>query len=376
MPTRVVVLGAGFGGMELSTMLSDEVGDEVEVTLIDKGDAFVFGYAKLDVMFGRATLDDVRLPYSSFSHPSVRLLRETITAIDPEAKVVTTDAGSHEADILVVALGADYDIAATPGLAEADEFYSVAGAARVADVLADPQAGDYVVGICDAPYKCPPAPSECALLLHTHLTEHGVREDSTITLTTPLPSPVPPAPLASQVLLDEFAARDIRFIPGVRIASLDGEHGKVSLDNGDELAYDLFLGVPKHHAPQVVLDSGMAQDGYIPVDSYTLASRFPGVYACGDVATVGVPKAGVFSEGAAKVVARSIIAELRGTEPPQPYDGVGFCYVEFGDHRVGRVRVDFLSGPKPTGTLDGPSIEYAAEKAQWGAERRARWFGL
>ena len=131
MPTRVVVLGAGFGGLELSTMLSEEVGDAVEVTLIDAADAFVFGFAKLDVMFGRTTLDAVRLPYPAFTHPGVRLLRERVTAIDPVAKRVTTDAGTHEADILVVALGADYDIGATPGLAEAgNEFYSVAGAAR------------------------------------------------------------------------------------------------------------------------------------------------------------------------------------------------------------------------------------------------------
>ncbi|MBN1530133.1 MAG: FAD-dependent oxidoreductase [Thermoleophilaceae bacterium] len=377
MPTRVVVLGAGFGGMELSTMLSEEAGDLVEVTLVDSGDSFVFGFSKLDVLFGRTAVDSVRLPYSSFRHPSVRLLRETITAIDPAAKVVATDAGTHEADILVVALGADYDLTATPGLAEAgNEFYSVPGAARLAEILAAAEPGNYVIGVCDAPYKCPPAPSECALLLHNHLVARGIREESTITFTIPLPSPVPPAPEASRALLAEFAERDIRFVPGVRIASLDGARGIVLLDDGRELPYDVFLGVPKHHAPQVVLDSGMAEDGYIPVDPSTLASRFPDVYAVGDVATAGVPKAGVFSEGAAKVVARSIIARLHGGEAPAPYDGVGICYVEFGDDRVGRVRVDFLSGPKPTGSLDGPNAGYAAEKGEWAASRRARWFGV
>jgi sulfide:quinone oxidoreductase len=377
MGSRVVVLGAGFAGMELSTMLSEEVGDEVEVTLIDRGDAFVFGFSKLDVMFGRASLDSVRLPYSSFTHPGVRLLRETITTIDPVAKVVETDAGTYEADILVVGLGAEYDLAATPGLAEdGNEFYSVAGAARLGELLATPVEGNYVIGVCDAPFKCPPAPSECALLLHDHLVEHGVRERSTITFTMPLPSPVPPSPEASKALLGEFGERDIRFVPGARIAALEGARGIVSLDSGDELPYDLFLGVPKHQAPEVVLDSAMAEDGYIPVDSSTLATRFAGVYAAGDVATAGVPKAGVFSEGAAKVVARSIIAQVRGGEPPAPYDGIGTCYVEFGQGRVGRVNVDFLSGPHPTGSLDEPSAEYAAEKAEFGSSRRARWFAL
>ena len=137
MKTRVVVLGAGFGGLELATTLSEALGDDVDVTLIDKNDAFVFGYSKLDVMFGRTTPDAVRLPYRDIAKPGVRFLQETITAIDPEARRVTTDAGVHEADVLVVALGADYDLDATPGLAEGgNEFYSVAGAERLARAAA------------------------------------------------------------------------------------------------------------------------------------------------------------------------------------------------------------------------------------------------
>ena len=133
MKTRVVVLGAGFGGLELATTLSEALGDDVDVTLIDKNDAFVFGYSKLDVMFGRTTLDAVRLAYRDIAKPGVRFLQETVTAIDPEARRVTTDGGVHEADFLVVALGADYDLDATPGLAEGgNEFYSVAGAERLA----------------------------------------------------------------------------------------------------------------------------------------------------------------------------------------------------------------------------------------------------
>ena len=132
----VLVLGAGFGGLELSTTLSEALGDEVAVTLVDKGDAFVFGYSKLDVMFGRTTLDAVRLPYRDVVKPGVRFMRETITAIDPETRRVTTDVGVHEADVLVVALGADYDLDATPGLAEGGhEFYSVGGARRAGELL-------------------------------------------------------------------------------------------------------------------------------------------------------------------------------------------------------------------------------------------------
>ncbi len=374
--TRVVILGAGFGGLELASTLSEALGDEVDVTLIDKGDAFVFGFSKLDVMFGRTTLEAVRLPYREISKPGVRFLQETVTAIDPVARSVSTDGGVHEADFLVVALGADYDFDATPGLAEGgNEFYSVAGARRLGELLPTFTHGRAIVGVCGAPFKCPPAPSESALLLHDYLSTRGVRDDCEITLVLPLPTPVPPSPDTSRALEAAFAERDIKFVPGRRPSSLDPARGVVALDDGSELPYDLFLGVPRHRAPDVVIASGMTVDGYVPVDSATLATRFPGVYAVGDVTTAGVPKAGVFAEGAARVVAKSLIASIRGGEQPPPYDGIGICYIEFGAGRVGRVEVDFLSGPKPTGTFGEPSDALAADKRHFGSHRRARWFG-
>jgi sulfide:quinone oxidoreductase len=373
---RILVLGAGFGGLELATILSDAFGDEAGVTLIEASDAFVFGYSKLDVMFGRATAEDVRVAYSDIAKPGVTFLRERITAIDPHALRVTTTAGQHEADVLVVALGADYDFAATPGLAAGEnEFYSTAGAERIRDVLPTFARGRAIVGVCGAPFKCPPAPSEAALLLHDHLTQRGVRDDCEISLVMPFGTPVPPSPDTSKALLAAFAERKIEFVPGRRVASIDAVRGVVVLDDGTELPYDLFLGVPKHRAPDVVLESGMAEDGYIPVDSRSLETRFPNVYAVGDVASVGVPKAGVFSEGAARVVGTSIAARRRGGAQPEGFDGKGSCYVEFGAGRIGRVDVDFLSGPKPTGTFQEPSQQLVAEKKHFGASRRARWFG-
>jgi sulfide:quinone oxidoreductase len=376
MGTRVVILGAGFGGLELSTLLSEALGDGVEVTLIDKNDSFVFGFSKLDVMFGRTTPDAVRLSYSDIAKPGVRFLQQTVTAIDPEARRVTTDGGAHEADVLVVALGADYDLDATPGLAEGgNEFYSVAGAERLAELLPTFSRGRAIIGVCGAPFKCPPAPSEAALLLHDYLSARGVRADCEISFVIPLPSPVPPSPDTSRALVAAFAERDIEFVPDRRVSSLDPARGLAVLDDGSEMPYDLFLGVPKHRAPDVVIASGMTDDVYVPVNPRTLQTRFPGVYAIGDVAAVGVPKAGVFAEGPARVVAASLIANATRGEQPGPYDGRGSCYIEFGAGRVGRVDVDFLSGPKPTGSFQEPSGALVAEKQHFGSSRRARWFG-
>ncbi len=358
-------------------MLSDALGGDIDVTLIDKSDAFVFGFSKLDLMFGRMPPDAVRLAYRDIAMPGVRVLHETITAIDPVVRRVTTDAGAHDADVLVIALGADYDMDATPGLAEGgNEFYSVAGAERLATIIPTFSKGHAVIGVCGAPFKCPPAPSECALLLHEELTARGVRDACQISFVLPFGTPVPPSPETSAALVKEFAERDITVISGRRVAALDPARSIAILDDDSELPFDLFLGVPRHRAPDVVIASGMTEDGYVPVDSATLQARFPGVYAVGDVATAGVPKAGVFAEGAARVVAQTLIAELRGGQPAGPHLGRGTCYIEFGRGRVGSVDIDFLSGPSQTGRFNAPSAALVAEKERFGSSRRARWFGV
>lgn len=376
MKLRVVVLGAGFGGLELSSILSEAMGDKLDLTLIDKNDSFFFGFSKLDVMFGRKAPDAVRLAYRHIVKPGVRFHQEAITAIDPETRRVTTDRGTYEADVLVIALGADYDLSATPGLIEGgNEFYSFAGAERLREVLPTFSKGRAIVGVTSTPFKCPPAPSEAALLLHDHLTARGVRDACEISLVMPFGIPIPPSPATSKALLAAFAERGITFVPNRLVRALDPARRVAILDDKSEMAYGLFLGIPKHCVPDVVAASGMTEDGWIPVDPKTLKTRFPGVYAVGDVTSVGTPKAGVFSEGAARVVAAEIIAKAQDGEEPAAYRGIGSCYVEFGEERVGRVDVEFLAGP-PTGSFMEPSIALVGEKQHFGSSRRARWFGL
>ena len=372
---RIVVLGAGFGGLELTTRLSEELGDEVEVVLIDQSDGFVFGFSKLDVMFGRAVADAVFHPYRDLVKPGVRFVQATVRAIDPEARSVETDAGRFDADVMVVALGADLHPAATPGLVEGGhEFYTVAGAFATRDVLANFGGGRVIVGVTSTPFKCPPAPSETALLVHDYLTRRGLREASEVALVMPLPVPIPPSPDASRALLAAFAERGITWHPNQLVRALDPDRRMVVLADGGEMPYDLFLAVPVHRAPAVVSESQLCVDGWIPVDPLTLETTFPGVYAVGDVTSVGTPKAGVFAEGQAVVVADEIVARHRGDAPSQSYDGHGICYVEFGHDQVARVDVTFRSGEAPTGRLDGPSMEYAADKSEFGSSRIRRWF--
>src|SRR5713101_5156105 len=378
MRTRVVLLGAGFGGLELTTILSDAFGDAIDIVLIDRVDAFVFGFSKLDVMFGRRMPADVRHRYSDIVKPGVRFLQSTVRSINPAARRVVTDDGTFEADVLVVALGADLDPSATPGLVEGgNEFYTIAGVLALRDVLPRFERGAAIIGVTGKSFKCPPAPSEAALLLHDYLTARGRREETEISVVMPFGTPIPPSPDTSQAILAAFAERGIRFVKDSLVNALDPGRKVAVLSDGTEMPYELFLGVPVHRVPQVVVESGLAADayGWVPVNKKTLETNFPGVYAVGDVNGVGTAKAGVFAEGAARVVAAGIIAQLRGGPSPEAYNGDGSCYVEFGHGQVGKVHVDFLSGPKPVRTFHGACAALVAEKAHCGSSRLQRWFG-
>jgi sulfide:quinone oxidoreductase len=373
---HVLILGAGFAGLELASRLSESLADEVRVTLIDQNDSFSFGFSKLDVMLGRRAPADIRLPYREISKEGVEFRQERVTSIDPEGRRVDTDADAYEADILAVALGADYDFAATPGFeAGGFEYYSVAGAERLRDALPGFESGRIVIGILGHPFKCPPAPFEGALLLHDLLTERGVRDATEIRVFGPMAAPVPVTKQVSQAFLEILSERRIEYVPKQLVVRLDPQAKEAELAGGEAVPYDLFIGVPIHRVPEVVERSGLAVDGWVPVDRVNLATRFPGVYAIGDLAGLPMAKAGVFAEAAARVVADDIAATLHGTELEQPYEGAGNCFIEFGGGMVGKVEANFLGGPEPTARLIGPSRELAAEKKSFAATRRERWFG-
>ena len=375
---HVVVLGAGFGGLELATRLSETIADAVRVTLLDRNDSFYFGFSKLEVMLGRQSADDVRLHYRDFEKDGVEFRQETVTGVNPAARRVTTNAGSYDADFVVVALGADYDFAATPGFEQGGhEYYSLAGAERLRDALADFKGGKVLVSVLGQPFKCPPAPFEGCFLLDEHFTQQGIRDSVEMATTFPMARPVPVTGEVAQMFRDGLAARNIKELPEHLVTGIDPATRKAQLASGETLPYDLFVGIPIHRAPAALADTGLAVNNWVPVDQSNLRTRFPGVYALGDVCTGPrtVPKAGIFAEAAARVVADDIAATIAGTEPPAPYEGSGVCYAEFGGGLVSKVEINFLRGDAPEAHRYDPSLEYAAEKGQFGATRRAHWFG-
>jgi sulfide:quinone oxidoreductase len=201
---------AGFAGLELATRLSETAADAVRVTLLDRNDAFHFGFSKLEVMLGRETADSVRLPYSDIAKESVEFRQETVLGIDPVARRVSTDVAVHEADILVVAMGADYDFAATPGFEDGGhEYYTLAGAERLCDALADFRGGSCPRFVLGPAVQVSPAPFEGSFLLHEHFTRQGIRDAVADGHAVSDAAPGPGHGDVSQMFRDALAARDI-----------------------------------------------------------------------------------------------------------------------------------------------------------------------
>jgi sulfide:quinone oxidoreductase len=378
MKKHVLILGAGFGGLELATRLSESHEDAVRVTLLDRSESFFFGFSKLDVMLGRQSCEEVRLYYRDIAMDGVEFRQETVTGIDAATRRVTTDTRSYDPDFLVVALGAEYDMGATPGLREGGfEYYSLTGAERLRRALDAYGGGNVLLSVLGQPFKCPPAPFEGAFLLHEHFTQQGIRESVQMTMTFPMQRPVPVTPAVSQMFRDGLADRNIEERPEQLVTSIDPAKKEARLASGETLPYDLFIGIPVHRAPDPLPASGLAINGWVPVDQTNLRTQYPGVYAIGDVCSGPrtVPKAGIFAEAAAGVVADDIAATISGGQPPAPYGGSGICYAEFGDGHVSKVEVDFLGGEAPAAEAYAATLAYAAEKDEFAATRRTRWFG-
>ena len=380
MGKQIVILGAGFGGLEAATSLREQLLDEHTITLIDRKDHFYIGFKKLEVMFGRSSADGVKSYYRDLAADGVSFVQDNIETIDTVGRKVHTTRDTFPFDILIVALGTDLAPDLTPGLVEGGhEFYSLEGAARLYPALESFTGGSVMLSVLGAPYKCPPAPYEAMFLLHDYFQRRGIRDSVVLKMLDPAPKPLPVAPNAAPEILARFEERDIQLYSGHKVTGLDVEAQAALIDGREAIPYDLFIAVPLHRPPQVVRDSDLGNGGWIRVDPGNLKTEFENVYAVGDVTTIpvgagAVPKAGAFAEGGAKVVVSHIVHDLTGEGTPQVFDGVGACYLEFGEDQVAQISANFLGKAAPDVRLDAPTAERRIEKEQFEDIRLARWF--
>lgn len=376
---RVLVLGAGFGGIATATALRARLKPDDEVVLVDRADDFAMGLRKTWAILGISPIAYGTMPLARLSQRGIHVVRGTIESIDPAQRRAVIDGEALDADALVIALGAAQATDAIPGLADhGHNAWDRFQVERTHGSVDEFRGGRVVIGIFAAPYPCPPAPYELALLLADRLDARAI--DAEITVFGPAPITLPILGAAGCALLDQrLEERGCAYLGG-RVAT-EVAAGTVHFASGDALAFDLLLAVPPHRCPPVLVEAGLAPTGgWVAVDRSTLETAHAGVYAIGDATGIGLangmslPKAGVFAEGEGEVVAARIAAQLRGETPTATYGGTGACFLEMGGGEASVISGDFFADP-PAASLSPPSVALRADKERFETGRLERWFG-
>jgi sulfide:quinone oxidoreductase len=328
--------------------------------------AHVFAPSFLWLMVGRRSARQIARPMTALVKRGIELVQGTIERIDPVNRAVRVDGRELTGDYLVIALGADLAPEAIPGLEQAGHnFYSLRGAESLRDARLGVRNGRIAVLVCAMPFKCPGAPNEAAMLLEDDCRRRGVRDQVKIDLYTAEPGPMPVAgPVVSAALRQMIEAKGIGYHANHVATAVDPAQRRISFANGESADFDLLAYVPPHRAPVVVRDAGLCgESGWVPVDRGTMATKFPGVFALGDVSGVlltsigkPLPKAGVFAHYQAEVVAHNIACAVTGRGAEQRFTGDGECFLETGDGRAAFGSGNFYADPAPQIRLRAPSV--------------------
>jgi len=376
---RALILGGGFGGIAAARRLKQTLDEKDEVILVDRRDHFMVGFRKTWALVGQSTLEAGQRPLDSLSSLGIRVMRDPVTRIDPVGRAAWMGDQRLSADALVVALGAELAPELVPGLQEyAYNVYDPQDIPRAAQALSEFQGGTLLIGVFGVPYKCPPAPYEMALLIRETLEARGVRAE--VEVFTPQPVSMPLlGQIGCDIIESRLAENGVTFLPNRRATAV--EAGEVVFAN-ERRRFDLLFGIPPHRPPAVVRESGLVGDsGWVSVNSRTLETQFPGVYAVGDVVQIAMgngkplPKAGVFAEAMGETVADRIAASFAGREPEATFKGDGGCYLEVGAGQAMMVKGYFMAVPEPEIALTEASAQFLEEKRTFETQRLQKWFG-
>jgi sulfide:quinone oxidoreductase len=380
----VLILGAGIGGIVLASRLRRLLPGAHRIALVDQEAAHVFAPSLLWLMTGDRSAGQITRPLDALARRGIEVIRGTVERIDPAARTAWVGGRALRAEHLVIALGATLVPERIPGLAEAGHnFYSLAGAAAFRDARPAVKRGRIVVLIAALPFKCPAAPNEAAMLLEYDCRKRGVRGEVQVELYTPEPGPMPVAGTqVSQALRRMIEAKGIGYHPQHAVAAVDAERKRIRFANGAETDFTLLAYVPPHAAPKVVQDAGLCgESGWVPVDRETLQTRFPGVYALGDVTgimltSIGrpLPKAGVLAHHEAEVLAHNIARDITGRGAARRFAGEGSCFIETGDGRAGFGAGNFYAEAGPQIRLRAPSAWLHWGKIAYEKYWLWRWF--
>jgi sulfide:quinone oxidoreductase len=378
----ILILGGGVGGIMAAASLRRLCAPEHRIVVIERRATFSLRMANLWLMTGeRQRPEEGERNLSRLTERGIEWVQGEVEKIDPVSRTVQTSVGTLAGDYLVIALGAERHPQAVPGFAEAAlDLYEAAGALRIRQALERFNGGRVVILVARTPFSCPSAPYEAACLIDSLLRRRGVRQRSEIAVYTPEDLPMPVAgPEVGAALVQLLGDRGIEFHAEQVVMKVDPT-ARVARFELEDAKFDLLIGVPPHRVPQVLSAAKLVDaSGWVPVDPGTLRTRHLGVYAIGDATSIRLPvgmflpKAGVFADEEARVVAENIAAEVGGKAGTSRFNGHGFCYIEVGDDKAAYGAGNFYGIPTPTITLEPPSPRYRKEKHELERTAQALW---
>ncbi len=288
----ILILGGGIGGIVAASNLRKGLPREHRVVLIEREDQYVFAPSFLWLMVGLRTRDKISRSFAGLERQGVDHIRGEVAHIDPVRREVEVNGQMLTGDYLVLALGAELAPETIPGLAEAGHnLYALDGAEKLREARLELRQGRMVVLVSAVPFKCPAAPYEAAMLLEYDCRKRKVRDSIAVDIYTPEPSPMPvTGPEISRQVRQMVEEKGMGYHPEHAVTHVEPEVQRIHFANGTTAEYDLLAYVPPHRAPRVVSEAGLTgESGWVPVDRHTLETRFPGVYALGDVTGIMLP---------------------------------------------------------------------------------------
>ena len=299
MSKTILVLGGGWGGLTAAHALRGMLSPDYRIAVIEKRQSFIFYPSFIRAIIGEKTdLDYVESPLKNLLRKDLEIINEEVIRINPETKTVYTNSQTIEADFIIIAMGAELYPETIPGFKDYSmNLYDTKGAFDIHKKLNNFTKGKIAFLITRTPFRCPTAPYEAALLTAWFMQEKGVRQDVEISIYTQEKQPMP---VAGHQIGEAFnqilKSHNINYYPEHSVIKIEGESNKILFSNNKEASYDLLIAVPPHGAPKSIIDSGLIDStGYIPTHPQTmqildntdeLTTRYPGVFAIGDIAAI------------------------------------------------------------------------------------------